>query len=97
MFTSEASEEANSFTQSQLRNQIFIQINNKYHAVMSLSIYAQVYKSVTQQHVFFSVLLCMNFKGKSPSTLTLILLTHNLTFPVSFFSPFIHLKDISCA
>ena len=46
LFTSKASEEANRVTQNPLRNPIFIQINNKHHA-MSLSVYAQVYKSAT--------------------------------------------------
>lgn len=47
LFTSKASEEANRFTQNHLRNPIFIQINNKHHAMMSSSVYAQVYTSAT--------------------------------------------------
>lgn len=52
LFTSKVSEEANSFTENHLRNPIFKEIKNKHHAMMNSSVYAQVYKSATEQHIF---------------------------------------------
>lgn len=82
-FTSKASEQNHS------RNPIFIQIITN---IMQWWVHQSTHKYTNlllSNVFFFSILLCMNFnRRKSPPALTLILLmlnTHTLIFPVSFF------------